>query len=73
MAAAPLVGHFFGGSVALKAAALLGPRVGHLILLEQHNRPQAFLEARSLCEKTPVEEWRALPARTLVVSDFRPE
>jgi pimeloyl-ACP methyl ester carboxylesterase len=128
-----LVGHSFGGSVALKAAALLGPRVGHLILLEpnpfylleQHGRTEAFLEARSLCdhvkrfgaleewtkvaerfadywlgdgawsampekrraafveslppnfhewdavmgEKTPVEEWRALPARTLVVSD----
>ncbi len=46
-----LVGHSFGGSVALKAAALLGPRVGHLILLEpnpfylleQHGRTQAFL------------------------------
>jgi pimeloyl-ACP methyl ester carboxylesterase len=51
-----LVGHSFGGSVALKAASLLGPRVGSLILLEpnpfyllkQNGRTQAFLESRSL-------------------------
>jgi pimeloyl-ACP methyl ester carboxylesterase len=51
-----LVGHSFGGSVALKAARLLGPRVGSLILLEpnpfyllkQHGRTEAFLESRSL-------------------------
>lgn len=51
-----LVGHSFGGSVALKAAALLGPRVGRLILLEpnpfhllrQNGRTRAFLEARGL-------------------------
>lgn len=51
-----LVGHSFGGSVALKAAMLLGPRVGSLILLEpnpfylleQHGRTRAFLESRSL-------------------------
>lgn len=51
-----LVGHSFGGSVALKAAALLGSRVGSLILLEpnpfyllkQDGRTEAFLEARSL-------------------------
>ncbi len=128
-----LVGHSFGGSVALKAATLLGPRVGRLILLEpnpfyllkQGGRTQAYLEARSLrdhvkCfgsvgdwpkvaerfadywlgegswsdmpenhraafaeslppnfhewdavmdEETTVEEWKALSARTLVVSD----
>jgi pimeloyl-ACP methyl ester carboxylesterase len=128
-----LVGHSFGGSVALKAAMLLGPRVGSLILLEpnpfyllkQGGRTKAFLESRSLrdhvkCfgslgdwskiaerfadywlgdgswktmqekrrsafaeslrpnfyewdvvmeEETPVEEWKALNARTLVVSD----
>lgn len=51
-----LVGHSFGGSVALKSAMLLGPRVGSLILLEpnpfyllkQNGRTQAFLEARGL-------------------------
>lgn len=51
-----LVGHSFGGSVALKAATLLGPRVGSLILLEpnpfhllrQAGRMEAFLEARAL-------------------------
>src|SRR5258708_3255339 len=51
-----LVGHSFGGSVALKAASVLGPRVGNLILLEpnpfnllkQDGRPRAFLEARAL-------------------------
>ncbi len=128
-----LVGHSFGGSVALKAAALLGPRVGNLILLEpnpfyllkQSGRTRAFLESRELrdhvkCfgswgdwtrvaerfadywlgdgswsampekqravfvtslppnfhewdavmdEETTIEECKALPARTLVVSD----
>jgi pimeloyl-ACP methyl ester carboxylesterase len=51
-----LVGHSFGGSVALKAAMLLGSRVGKLILLEpnpfyllkQAGRTQAFLESRDL-------------------------
>jgi pimeloyl-ACP methyl ester carboxylesterase len=51
-----LVGHSFGGSVALKTASILGPRVGNLILLEpnpfnllkQNGRPQAFLESRAL-------------------------
>lgn len=57
-AAAPvhLVGHSFGGSVAMKSAMLLGPRVASLTLLEpnpfyllkQNGRTQAFLEARSL-------------------------
>jgi pimeloyl-ACP methyl ester carboxylesterase len=50
------VGHSFGGSVALKAAMLLGPRVESLILLEanpfyllkQNGRTQAFLESRAL-------------------------
>ncbi len=128
-----LVGHSFGGSVALKAAMLLGPRVRSLILLEpnpfyllkQGGRTKAFLESRSLrdhvkCfgslgdwskiaerfadywlgdgswramqekrrslfaeslrpnfyewdavmeEETPIEEWKALKVRTLVVSD----
>ncbi len=51
-----LVGHSFGGSVALKAASALGPHVGNLILFEpnpfnllkQNDRPRAFLEARAL-------------------------
>ncbi|MGE5318597.1 MAG: alpha/beta fold hydrolase [Hyphomicrobiaceae bacterium] len=51
-----IVGHSFGGSVALKAAALLGSRVGSLILLEpnpfyllkQNGRSEAYLESRSL-------------------------
>ena len=51
-----LVGHSFGGSVALKTAMLLGPRVGRLILLEpnpfhlleQAGRSEAFLESRRL-------------------------
>jgi pimeloyl-ACP methyl ester carboxylesterase len=128
-----LVGHSFGGSVALKAADLLGPRVGSLVLLEpnpfyllkQNGRTQAFLESRILRdhvkffgslgdwptvaerfadywlgdgswstmpekrrgafadslppnfhewdavmdEETTIEEWKALTARTLVVSD----
>ena len=128
-----LVGHSFGASVALKAARLLGPRVGSLVLLEpnpfyllkQHGRTKAFLESQNLrdhvkCfgslsdwpkvaerfadywlgdgswsampekrraafaqflppnfhewdavmeEETTVEEWKALTARTLVVSD----
>lgn len=51
-----LVGHSFGGSVAMKSAMLLGPRVERLVLLEpnpfyllkQNGRMQAFLESRSL-------------------------
>lgn len=51
-----LVGHSFGGSVALKAAELLGPRAGRLILLEpnpfhllrQHGRISAFQESLDL-------------------------
>ncbi|UCF91724.1 MAG: alpha/beta hydrolase [Desulfobacterales bacterium] len=51
-----LIGHSFGGSVALKSAMLLGPRVGSLILLEpnpfyllkQAGRTEAYLTARTL-------------------------
>src|SRR5258708_915078 len=51
-----LVGHSFGGAVALKAASILGSRVGNLILLEpnpfnllkQNGRSCAFLESRAL-------------------------
>jgi len=53
-----LVGHSFGGSVALKAAMALGPRVGTLILLEpnpfyllrQRGRTEAFQESKSLSD-----------------------
>jgi pimeloyl-ACP methyl ester carboxylesterase len=51
-----LVGHSFGGSVALKAAAALEGRLGRLVLLEpipfylleQHGRREAHAEARAL-------------------------
>ena len=51
-----LVGHSFGGAVALKAAALLGARASSLVLLEanpvslleQAGRTEAYLEARAL-------------------------
>jgi pimeloyl-ACP methyl ester carboxylesterase len=51
-----LVGHSFGGTVALKAATLLGPRVRRMVLLEpnpmylleQAGRTSAYLEARDL-------------------------
>lgn len=51
-----LVGHSFGGSVALKVASVLGPLVGNLILFEpnpfnllkQEGRPRAFLESQAL-------------------------
>src|SRR5450759_958606 len=48
-----IVGHSFGGSVALKAATMLGPRVGRLVLLEpnpfyllkQHGRTDDYEES----------------------------
>jgi len=51
-----LVGHSFGGSVALKAATLLGDRVSHLFLFEpnpffllaQNGRMDAYAEAMDL-------------------------
>jgi len=51
-----LVGHSFGGSVALKAAAIMNGRVEKLVLLEpnpffllrQHGRTEAYLESRAL-------------------------
>jgi pimeloyl-ACP methyl ester carboxylesterase len=51
-----LVGHSFGGSVALKAAAMLGDRVSHLFLFEpnpfyllaQNGRADAYAEAMEL-------------------------
>ena len=55
-APAHLIGHSFGGSVAMKAALLLGARVRSLVLLEpnpfyllrQNGRTAAFLEAQGL-------------------------
>jgi len=53
-----IVGHSFGASVAMKAASFLNHRVGKLVLLEpnpfyllkQHDRAEAFLESRALCD-----------------------
>ena len=70
-----LVGHSFGGSVALKSAMLLGRRVGNLILLEpnpfyllkQNGRTQAFLEARNLRDYVKrfgsLEDWPTVAER----------
>jgi len=70
-----LVGHSFGGSVALKAASLLGRRVGSLILLEpnpfyllkQEGRVQAFLESRALRDHVKcfgsLGDWRRVAER----------
>jgi pimeloyl-ACP methyl ester carboxylesterase len=52
-----LVGHSFGGAVAMKAAARLNGRVAKLLLFEtnpfhlltQHGRADAFTEAMALC------------------------
>lgn len=51
-----IVGHSFGGSVACKAAAMLGPRTSHLFLFEptlfhllaQNRHPEAYAEAMAL-------------------------
>ena len=53
-----LAGHSFGGTVAMKAASLLGQRVGKLVLLEpnpfhlleQHGRTEALTECLALRE-----------------------
>ena len=53
-----LVGHSFGGAVALKTASLLGPRAGRLVLFEptlfyllaQNGRYEAFSEAKALAD-----------------------
>ncbi|MCU1497167.1 MAG: 2-hydroxy-6-oxo-6-(2-aminophenyl)hexa-2, 4-dienoic acid hydrolase [Acidimicrobiales bacterium] len=70
-----LVGHSFGGSVALKAAVLLGPRVERMVLLEpnpfyllrQCGRIAAYLEARALRDHVKcfgsLEDWAEVAAR----------
>jgi pimeloyl-ACP methyl ester carboxylesterase len=70
-----LVGHSFGGSVALKAARLLGPHVLDLVLLEpnpfnllkQHGRSKAFLESRALRDHVKcfgsLGDWRNVAER----------
>jgi pimeloyl-ACP methyl ester carboxylesterase len=70
-----LVGHSFGGSVALKVASILGPSVGDLILLEpipfnllkQNGRPRAFLESRLLRDHVKcfgsLGDWRKVAER----------
>jgi pimeloyl-ACP methyl ester carboxylesterase len=70
-----LVGHSFGGSVALKAASLLGNKVVGLVLLEpnpfyllaQDNRGEAYAEARALRDHVKqygaVNEWRTVAER----------
>jgi pimeloyl-ACP methyl ester carboxylesterase len=69
-----IVGHSFGGSVAMKAAALFGERVERLVLiepnpfylLEQDDRLDAFAEAKSLrdCikENGGKEDWETAAA-----------
>lgn len=55
-----LIGHSFGGAVAMQAARELGPRVDKLVLLEpnpfrlldRHGRPEAFAEIFGLCTAT---------------------
>ncbi|MEQ1515657.1 MAG: alpha/beta hydrolase [Usitatibacteraceae bacterium] len=71
-----LVGHSFGGSVALKAASLPGVRVESLILLEpnpcyllkQHGRVEAYAEVRALCDH--VKRFGALGDWTTVAERF---
>jgi pimeloyl-ACP methyl ester carboxylesterase len=70
-----VVGHSFGGAVALKSAAMLGRRVGSLFLfepnpinlLEQAGRRDAFLELRGLggfVQQTAARgDWRAVAER----------
>jgi len=70
-----IVGHSFGASVALKAAALLDDRLGRLILIEpnptyllkQHGREEAFLESRALRDHVKqygsAGDWASVAAR----------
>jgi pimeloyl-ACP methyl ester carboxylesterase len=70
-----LVGHSFGGTVALKAATLLDSRLGNLVLLEpnpmyllrQAGRMAAFLEASELREHVQrfgaLDDWARVAER----------
>ncbi len=70
-----LVGHSFGASVAMRAAARLGARVHRLVLLEpnpfylldRHGRREAFAEISALCTlmkaKGTTGEWTAAAER----------
>lgn len=70
-----LVGHSFGGSVAFKAAAMLGRRASHLFLFEptlfhllaQNGRREAYAEARALRDFIKShgkrEDWGAVAER----------
>lgn len=70
-----LVGHSFGASVAMRAAAKLGGRVDRLVLLEpnpfylleHHGRREAFAEISALCTlmkaKGAAGEWTAAAER----------
>jgi pimeloyl-ACP methyl ester carboxylesterase len=70
-----LVGHSFGGTVALKAATLLGPRVGSMVLIEpnpvyllaQGGRDGEFAEVRALRDHVKrhgaLGEWEAVAER----------
>lgn len=70
-----IVGHSFGGSVACKAAALLGPRCSHLFLFEptlfhllaQNGRREAYAEAAALRDfvkfRGKNDHWEAVAER----------
>jgi pimeloyl-ACP methyl ester carboxylesterase len=70
-----LVGHSFGATVALKAAALLGARTGSLVLVEpnpvwllrQAGRTAAFIELRDLRDHVKrfgaIGDWEAVAER----------
>ncbi len=71
-----LVGHSFGGAVVLKAAAILGERVGRLVLVEpspfyvlgQNGRDDAYAEAYAL--RNHVKEYGSLGDWETVAETF---
>lgn len=70
-----IIGHSFGGSVAMKTAILLGQKVGCLVLLEpnpfyllkQNGRMRAYQEVRELCDHVKyygsLDEWPSAAER----------